>query len=247
MAHRHACSFRQYNADYHDGVNFPITQLASFLHISMPRVPCFCEFAQCGGSVVDSKTFNRHKRHDSYKRVQNAIATATTVCKSQDDAITAHLASLSLSHDPSINSTMHFHQPTAANTSSRSSGKSTEQKLVEELLYQLRDIEMLLEDLIITVDGELNSMGNPGAANDTFPLLSSISTARTIQAQLSGINSRAAPVQEAKSSLLVRLGKVVTRLEDAKGSWNAQVEDLSAQGDFPSETIFSTGKSMAWN
>jgi hypothetical protein len=212
----------------------------------MPRVPCFCEFAQCGGAVVDSKTFDRHKRHDSSKRVRDAIATATTVCKSQDDAIAAHLASLSLSRDLSINSTMHFHRPTAANTSSRSSGKSTEQKLIEELLYQLRDIEMLIEDLIITVDGELNSMGNPGTANDTFPLLPSISTARTIQAQLSGINSRAASVQEAKSSLLVRLGKVVTKLEDAKGSWNAQVEDLSIQGDFPSETIFSTGKSMAW-
>ncbi len=219
MAHRHACSFRQYNADYRDGVNFPITQLASFLHISMPRVPCFCKFAQCGGSMVDSKTFNQHKHHDSSKHVQNAITTATTVCKSQDDAITAHLASLSLSRDPSINSTMHFHQPTAANTSSQSSGKSTEQKQVEELLYQLRDIEMLLEDLIIMVNGELNSMGNPHAV----------------------------PVQEVKSSLLVRLGKLVTRLEDAKGSWNAQVEDLSTQGDFPSETIFSTGKSMAWN
>jgi hypothetical protein len=197
--------------------------------------------------MVDSKTFDRHKRLDSSKRVRDAIATATTVCKSQDDAIVVHLASLSLSRNPSTNSTTHLHQHTTAKTSSQSSGKSTEQKLVEELLYQLRDIETLLEDLIITVDGKLNSMGNPGAANDAFPLLSSISTARTIQTKLSGVNSRAASVQEAKSSLLVRLGKVVTKLEAAKHSWNAQVEGLPIQGDFPSETIFSTGKPMIWN
>lgn len=181
------------------------------------------------------------------KRVRDAIATTTTVCKSQDDAIVAHLASLSLSGDPSTHSTTNFHQSTTVNSSPRSSGTSTGQKLVEESLYQLRDIETLLENLIIAVDGKLNSMGNPGAANDKFPLLSSISTARTIQSQLSAVNSRAASVQEAKSSLLARLGKVVTKLEAAKHSWNARLKGLLIQGDCPSETIFSTGKSMVWN
>jgi hypothetical protein len=190
----------------------------------MPRLPCFCKFAECGGTIVDSKTFDRHKRHDLSKHVRDAIATVTAACKSQDNTITEHLASLSLSCDRSINSTSPLHQSTTP--SSRISGKSTKQKLIKESLCQLRDIETLLEGLITSVHKKLDGIGTPGAANNTFPLLSAISTARAIGTQLSGVTSQAASVQEAKSSVLMRLGEVVTQLEAAKHSWNTQAKDL---------------------
>ena len=202
----------QYNAGYH---------WVKFLTL-MPRLQCFCEFAQCGGNVVDSRTFDRHKCHDSSKRVQDAIATATTACRNQDDAITAHFASLSLSYDRTTRP-MPLHQSTMANSTSP---LSTEKKLVQDSLYRLCDVEALLEDLILSVNGKLNCIGSPGVANDAFPLLPSISTARSIQNQLSGITSHAAPVQEAKSSICVRLGEVVTTLEAAKHSWNSQAKNL---------------------
>lgn len=225
-------SFRQYNADYCDGV---------YRH--MPRLPCFCKFAECGGTVVDSRTFDRHKRNDLSKHVRDAIATATMACKSQDDAIAEHLSSLSLSCNHPTNSTAPLHQFTTS--SSRFYGKSTQQKLVEKLLRQLRDIETLLEDLIISVDVKLGGIGigTPGAANDIFPLLSSISMARTIRTQLLGITSRTASVQEAKSSLLVRLEEVVTKLEAANHFWNTQAKNLPLREELPSDTTFSTGKS----
>ena len=208
----------------------------------MPRLPCFCKFAECGGAVVDSRTFDRHKRNDLSKHVQNAIAAATTACKSQDDAIAEHLASLSLSRDHPINSnSAPLHQSTTSN--SQFSGKSTEQKLVEKPLCQLRDIETLLEDLIASVDGNLGGIGTPDAAKDAFPLLSAISTARTLQSQLSGITSRAASVQETKQSLLARLGEVVTKLEAAKHSWNVQAKGLPPREEYPSDTTFGTSKS----
>ena len=214
-------------------------QLASFL--TMPRLPCFCKFAECNGAVVDSKTFDRHKRHDLSKHVRDAIATANMACKSQDDAIAEHLASLSLSCNCPIDSALALHQPTTS--SSQLSGKSTGQKLVEKSLCQLRDIEALLEDLIASVHGKLGCIGTPVTANNKFPLLSaiSISTAHTIHTQLSRITSQAASVQEAKSSLLVRLGELVTKLEAANHSWNKQAKDLPLQ-EFLSDTIFSTGR-----
>ena len=205
----------------------------------MPRVPCFCDFAQCGGAFVDPQTFNRHKRHDSSKRFRDALTTATTACKSQDDAIAVHLASLSISDrltDPIVV------QSATVNTSSRHFGRSAEQKQVAESLYQLRDIETSLDDLITFVDGKLGNTGNPSASSVVFPLLSSISTARTIRTQLAGITSRAVSVQEAKSSLLVRSGEIVTKLEDAKRSWNKHAEDFPVQEDFTSDSIFNTGK-----
>lgn len=162
----------------------PTTQLTNFL-LPMPQLACFCKFAECDGTFVDSKTFDRHKRHDLSKHVRDAIATATTTCKNQDDAIAEHLASLSLSFDCPNDSTAPLHQPTTS--SSRFSGKSTDQKQIEKLLYQLCDIEILLEDLTTSVHGKLDGMGTPGTANDTFPLLSSISTARTIRSQLSSM------------------------------------------------------------
>ena len=181
----------------------------------MPRLPCFCKYAECGSAVVDSRTFDRHKRNDLSKHVQDAIAATTTACKSQDDAIAEHLASLSLSGDCPIssNSTTPLHQSTTS--SSQFSGKPTEQKLVEKPLCQLRDIETLLEDLTASVHGNLGGIGTPGAAKDAFPLLPVISTARTLRNQLSGMTSRAVSVQETKQSLLARLGEVVTKLEAA--------------------------------
>lgn len=201
----------------------------------MPRLPCFCKFAGCGGTVVDSKTFDRHKRHDLSKHVQDTIAAATTACERQDDTIAEHLASLSL------NPTAPLHQSTASN--SRFSGKSTKQKLIEESLCQLRDIETLLEELTTSVHAKLAGIGTPGAANHTFPLLSAISTARTLRTQLSGITSRAASVQETKSSLLVRLGEIVTTLEAANHSWKMQAKDLPLREESPSESTFHTGES----
>ena len=103
----------------------------------MPRLQCFCEFSQCGGTLVDSKTFHQHKCHDLSKSVRDAIATATTACKKQDDAIAAHLGSLSLSYDRPTSLPI----PMAmANTTSL----STEKKLIQDLLYQLRNIEASL-------------------------------------------------------------------------------------------------------
>lgn len=208
----------------------------------MPRLPCFCKFAGCGGTVVDSKTFDRHKRHDLSKHVQDTIAAATTACKRQDDTIAEHLASLSLScdHPTNLNSAAPLQ---STSSSSRFSGKSTKQKLVEESLCQLRDIETLLEELITSVHAKLAGIGTPGAANHTFPLLSAISTARTIRTQLSGIKSRAASVQEAKSSLLVRLGEIVTTLEAANHSWKTQAKDLPLREESPSKSSFQTGES----
>jgi len=80
---------------------------------------------------------------------------ATTACKSQDDAIAIHLASLSISdhlNDPIVM------QSVTANTSSRHFGKSAEQKQVAELLYQLCNIETSLDNLITFVDGKLGSI-----------------------------------------------------------------------------------------
>jgi hypothetical protein len=205
----------------------------------MPRVPCFCNFAQCGGATIDSQTFDRHKRHDLSKRVRDTISIAANACKNQDDAITAHFASLSLSSGDSTNSSA---RSTTINTSLSMSGKSSEQKRVEESLYQLRDIETSLDDLISLVDENLSRVGHPRAANDVFPLLSQVSTARRIQSQLSGIASRAAPVRETKSSLLARLGEVVTRLDSAKRSWRMRAEGLAVPTDFSSDATFSTGK-----
>ena len=219
----------QYNAGYHC-VKFPT---------SMPRLQCFCEFAQCGGTLVDSKTFHRHKRHDSSKRARDAFDTAMTACKKQDDDIAAHLASLSLPYDRPTNLPIPLHQSTTANTTSP---LSTEKKLVRDLLYRLRDIEASLEDLTLSVNGKLNCIGNPGAANEAFPLLSFISTARSIQSRLSGITSRAAPVQETKSSIRARLDEVVTKLAAAKHSWNSQAKNLPIRADFHTETTFSTGR-----
>jgi hypothetical protein len=118
--------------------------------------------------------------NDLSKHVQDAIAAATTACNSQDDAFTEHLASLSLSDDRPINSNSTAPLNQSMTSSSQFSGKSTKQKFVEKLLYQLRDIEKLLEDLIASIHGKLGGIGIPGAANDTFPLLSAIS-ARTLQ------------------------------------------------------------------
>jgi hypothetical protein len=191
--------------------------------------------------MVDSQTFDRHKRHEASKRVQDAFAATTAACKSQDDAIAAHLASLSLSSKHPTN----LLAPLRGSPSSFS-GKSTEQKRVEESLYQLRDIETSLDNLITSVDGKLGQIGYPGAANDAFPLLSSISTSRMIQAKLSGITSRAASVREAKSSLQVRLGELVTRLEAEKHSWSKHAKALPTPPDF-SDTIFSTGMQWFWN
>ena len=151
----------------------------------MPRLQCFCKFAECGGAVVDSKTFDRHKRHDLSKHLQDAIATANMACKSQNDDIVGHLASLSLSRPTSPAPTLS--QPTTP--SLRFSGKSTGQKLVDKSLCQLRDIETLLEDLIASVHEKLGRIGIPLAPNDAFPLLFAMSTARTIRTQLSGITS----------------------------------------------------------
>ena len=200
----------------------------------MPQIQCFCDFAQCGGAMVDLQTFQRHKRHDSSKSVRDALAKATLTCNNQDDHISTYLESLSLSPDnPSVRS----HRPPPV----KSSGKPTERKRIEELLYQLRDIETSLDTLANSVNGKLGCVGYPRTANDVFPLLSSISTARTVQTQLSHITSRAASVQETKSSLLVRLGQVVTKLKDAKCAWNKHAEGLPSQKDF--ETTFSAGKS----
>jgi len=101
----------------------------------------------------------------------------------------------------------------------------------------------LLEELIASVHGKLVGIGAPGAANDKFPLLSAISTARTLRTQLSSITSRAASIQEAKSSLLVRLGEIVTTLEAANHSWNTWAKDLPLREKFPSDTTFGTGES----
>ncbi len=207
----------------------------------MPRVPCFCNFAQCGGAMIDSQTFDRHKRHDLSKRVRDSFSVATDVCKDQDDVITTYFASVSLSSGHSTNPSA-TRSSTAINTCFSMSGKSTEQKRVEESLYQLRDIKTSLNDLISSVDTNLSRMGHPRAANDVFPLLSSTSTARRIQAQLTGIASRAAPVRETKSSLLVQLGEVVTRLDSERRSWRRRAEGLPVPTDFLSETTFNTGK-----
>jgi hypothetical protein len=134
--------------------------------------------------------FDQHKRHDLSKRVRDTLTSATAACKNQDNAIAAHLASLSLSSDHSKSA----NPPTGSTTNPRFLGKSTEQKQVEEFLYQLCDIESSLDDLITFVDDNLSQIGNPGAADDVFPLLSSMLTARTIQNQLSGIASCASPV-----------------------------------------------------
>ena len=206
----------------------------------MSRLPCFCKFAECSGAVVDSRTFDRHKRKDLSKHVQDAISAATTACKSQDDAIAEHLASLSLSPTNS-NPTTPLRQSTTS--SSQFSCKPTEQKLVEKLLCQLRDVETLLEELIASVHGSLDGIGIPGATNDPFPMLSAISTARALRNQLSGIKSRAASVQETKQSLLARLGEVVTKLEAANHSWNVLAKDLPVQEEYTPDTTFSTGKS----
>lgn len=189
--------------------------------------------------MIDSQTFDRHKRHDLSKRIQDSFSVTTDACKNQDDVITAHFASLSLSSGHSTNPSA---SSTTINTCISMSGKSTEQKRVEESLYQLRDIEISLDDLISSVDTNLSRMGHPRAANDVFPLLSSTSTARRIQAQLSGITSRAAPVRETKSSLLVRLGEVVTRLDSEQRLWRRRAEGLPVPTDFSSNTTFNTGK-----
>jgi len=205
----------------------------------MPQVPCFCDFAQCGGAMIDSQTFDRHKRHDLSKRVRDSVSVATDVCKNQDDVITAYFASLSLSSGHSTNPSA---SSTTINTYSSMSGKSTEQKQVQESLDQLRDIETSLDDLISSINTNLSRMGHPRAANDVFPLLSSTLTARRIQAQLSGIVSHAAPVRETKSSLLVRLGEVVTRLDSEQCSWRRRAEGLPVPTYFSSDTTFNTGK-----
>ena len=133
----------------------------------IPRLPCFCKFAECDGAVVDSRTFDRHKRNDLSKYVQDTIAAATTACKSQDNAIAEHLTSLSLSYDRLINSnsTAPLHQSTTS-----TSGKRTEQKLIEKTLCQLCDIETLLEDLIASVYGNLDGIGTPSGVVQ-FPLV----------------------------------------------------------------------------
>ena len=83
----------------------------------------------------------------------------------------------------------------------------------------------------------------PSAANDAFPLLSAISTACTLRAQLTGITSRAASVQETKQALLACLGEVVTKLEAAKGSWGVVAKDLPLREEYPSDATFRTGES----
>src|SRR6266571_3596702 len=101
----------------------------------MPHIPCFCDIVQCGGAMVASKMFDQHKQHDLSKHVQDTLASTTTACKNQDDAITTHLTSLSLfsDHSESCN-------PPAGSTIGPSlSGKSTEQKWVEEFLYQIHN------------------------------------------------------------------------------------------------------------
>ena len=186
--------------------------------------------------MVDLQTSERHKRHDSSKRVRDALAMANTACKNQDDDIASHFASLSLFPDRPTNPGA-SHRSTPVKTGS---GKSTEQRRVEEILYRLRDIEISLDDLVNSVDGKLGRVGSPGTTDEIFPLLSSISTGRTIRSQLSQITSRAASVQETKSSLLMRLGEVVSKLEHAKHSWNKHAEGLPSEKNF--ETIFSSGK-----
>ena len=188
--------------------------------------------------MVDLQTFNNHKCRDSSKRARNAITSTTTICQAQDDSITSHLASLSLSDYAAA--------PVAENTASSTRpsnlGKSTAQKLVAQLLYQLRDIESSLDSLITSTDEQLSKLGKPETSRDIFPLLCSISNACTIQTQLTSITSRAAPIQETKASLLARSSELITNLEDAKRLWNKHTEELPIRGDFPVDTIFSTGK-----
>ena len=169
-------TFRRYNADDRDGVY-------SLQH----NLPAFDPYASTSlflqVAVVDSRTFDQHKRNDLSKHVHDAITATTTACKSQDDAIAEHL----VSGDCPINSnsTTPLHQSTTS--SSQFSGKPTKQKLVEKPLCQLRDIETLLEDLTASVHGNLGGIGTPGTANDAFPLLPAISTARTLQNQRLGL------------------------------------------------------------
>ena len=217
--------------------NTPFTLVGQSL--SMPQIPCFCDFAQCGGAAVDSQMFDRHKRHDASKRARDTVAAATAACQSQDSAITAHLTSLSLSSNHSSTPSLRC---TTINSNIRFSGKSTGQKRVDESLYQLRDIEASLDDFIASVSGQLDRIGYPKFANDVFPLESSISTARTIQIQLSDISSRSVSVQEVRSPLLVRLGDAFTRLEAAKRSWSRRAKVLPAPSNISSQTKFSSGK-----
>jgi hypothetical protein len=123
-------------------------------------------------------------------------------------------------------------------------GKSSAQKVVAQLLYQLRDIESSLDSLIIWTDEQLSKLGKPKPFKDMFPLLCSISKARTIQAQLTSINSRAASVQETKASLFARSSELITKVEDAQRLWNKHTEELPIQRDSPVDSAFSTGKSI---
>ena len=198
--------------------------------LSMPQIPCFCDFAQCGGATVDSQTFDWNKRHDTSMCAWDTVAAATAACQGQDNAIAAHLASLSLSSNHSTTPSLRC---TIINSNILFSGKSTGQKQVDEFLYQLHDIEASLDDLIASVSGQLDRIGYPKFASDLFPLESSISTARTIQIQLSDIFSCSVSVQEVKSPLLVHLGDIFKWLEAAKHSWRRRAEPFWLHQTFP--------------
>jgi hypothetical protein len=173
-------------------------------------------------------TFKKHTQQD---QLECFLASTTAALANQDDAITAHFASLSLSSPVS----------TTINRGPTFSGKSTEQKRVQESLNQLRDIETSLNDLRTIVDDKLSRIGNHVAADNIF-LTNSMSTARKIQVKLSLINPPSPTIRQAKSSLLVPLGELVRRLEVAKRLWSEQAGVLPASADFTSEAIFKSGK-----
>lgn len=203
----------------------------------------------CDGKEVDHRTQQSHILRDRKAQgiqqsnivnevkdvlVEKATEAAGLAIQNQLDAITHHLATITLSTE-TPSSISGINSPPA--------NLSSSQARTHRLLTRLGEIEASANDLDVEVTAQLQNSALPSFLNSqTFPLTCLISKCRLLDGDLIKITSKSAAVTAAKDAIKSQIDVLVQKLLAAKKIWKErQKVELSAR---PTEctTQYSTGQ-----
>lgn len=198
----------------------------------MPK--CYCHLGGCaasGGREISKCIYDSHTRTECSARIVNAQAAGHDPLQEQEEAITSHLAAMTLSDQVSgasphpggrLWSKSSSPQDLTENTPSPPTFSHRER--IDQNLKRIRDLEISLDVVRSEATSKLVSVGSPLERTSPFPLRPLIVATRDILDQLDHIKQKVPSVQESKKSVVSQTQELLEKLKESQRRWLDQAK-----------------------